>query len=346
MIKELNGDRCHEMLASEIKGKLAYSDNCNYSEWKLKIRAKLNELLKLDVIAQNDCELNIEFEETVEFDTYTRIRFTYDSEKGNTVPAYLLIPKLGKDKYPLAIALQGHSTGFHNSIGVVKYDRDVEFQERDCFGLQAVENGFVTLCIEQRGMGEVRSPRYPVIGKSHPCSFTAMTALNLGRTIIGERVWDIKKGIDTMEKLAYPFVDLDKIMVFGTSGGGTATFYAACCDARIKYAAVSCAFCSYKASIMDIVHCVCNYIPEASVWFEMGDLSCLVAPAKLTVLAGLHDKIFPIDGVRESYATVEKIYAREGTPDNCRLVIMPKDHYWCKDVAWQAINEDVKKLGW
>ena len=49
MIKELNGDRCHEMLAREIKGKLAYSDNCNYDEWKLKIRTKLNELLKLDV---------------------------------------------------------------------------------------------------------------------------------------------------------------------------------------------------------------------------------------------------------------------------------------------------------
>lgn len=44
---------------------------------------------------------------------YRFIRFTFESEYDEIVPCYLLIPKLGKEKYPVAITLQGHTTGFH-----------------------------------------------------------------------------------------------------------------------------------------------------------------------------------------------------------------------------------------
>lgn len=262
------------------------------------------------------------------------------------VPAYLLIPKTGKTQYPLAIALQGHTTGFHNSVGIIKYEQDRTSQQDDCFGLQAVEHGFTALCIEQRGMGENRSHRYPGPGGLHQCSFTAMRAIHLGRTIIGERVWDVSRGIDALEKLSIPEINLDQIMILGNSGGGTAAFYSACCEERIGYAAPGCSVCSYRDSIMDILHCVCNNIPQASRWFEMEDLSCLIAPRRLTVLAGAKDAIFPLDGVKETYEGIEKIYKRAGVPDRCRLVVMPEDHHWCPAEAWAAICEDTAMLGW
>ena len=81
---------------------------------------------------------------------------TFESEKGEFVPCYLLIPDTGKEKYPVAITLQGHSTGFHNSIGVVKYEQDEAYQPRGQFAIQTVKNGFIALAIEQRGMGERR----------------------------------------------------------------------------------------------------------------------------------------------------------------------------------------------
>ena len=346
MIKVIHGDNCHEILTKNTKGKLSFDASRDFWTWRNELRAKLFELLKLDKIAENKCDLNIDFEETVEFDTYTRIRFTFESEVGNLVPCYLLIPKLNKKSYPLAICLQGHSTGFHNAVGMVKYERDIASHQQGTFGLQAIKNGFAALCIEQRGMGETRSPRYPGPGGVHSCSFTALTALNLGRTLRGERVWDVMRGIDAMEKLAYSEIDLTKIMILGSSGGGTASFYSACCDERIKYAAPACSFCSYSASIMDILHCVCNNIPEASLYFEMEDLAALIAPRRLTILTGLLDDIFPIDGVRESYKTVEKIFASAGVPENCKLCEMPKAHFWCIDEAWKAINEEREKLGW
>ncbi|MBR6426241.1 MAG: acetylxylan esterase [Clostridia bacterium] len=346
MIKKLNGDACHDYLTGIMRGRLAFDENADYPAWKEQTGRKLRELLGLDAIARNICPLNIEIEENEDFGSYRRIRLTYESERRNIVPAYLLIPKQGKVRYPLAIVLQGHSTGFHNSVGIKKYEQDYEYQPDGCFGLQAVENGFAALCIEQRGMGEVRSPRYPGPGGVHQCSFTAMTAINLGRTVIGERVWDVSRGIDMIGQLGFPEIDSDRIMITGSSGGGTASFYAACCDERIKYAAPGCAFCSYRSSIMSILHCVCNNIPHASEWFEMEDLSCLIAPRKLTVLAGKLDDIFPIDGVEKSFETVKKIYNAGKSAGNCRLVLMPEGHHWCPDVAWEAINRDTAELGW
>ena len=345
-MKMLNGDACHDLLVAGTKGLLSYDPSCDYAQWKEKVHEKLYTLLGMEVIAQNACDIGIEMEAAQEHDTYRMIRFAYESERGNRVPAFLLIPKMGKKPYPLAITLQGHTTGYHISIGEKKYDIDETFFPDSCYALQAVENGFAALCIEQRGMGITRSHRYPGPGGVHQCSFTAMRAINLGRTVIGERVWDISRGIDALEKLAMPELDLDKIMILGNSGGGTAAFYATCLEERIRYAAPGCSFCSYKGSILDILHCVCNNIPSASRYFEMEDLTCLIAPRPLTVLAGQKDDIFPLEAVKQSYATARKIYDRAGAGSNCSLVLMPEGHHWCPDVAWSAIREEITKLGW
>ena len=342
----INGDACHERLVAENRGILSYDEGVEFSQWKTAIGEKLRELLGMDVIAENACPMHIEMEENKECENYRALRFCYKSEKNNLVPALLLIPKQGKKSYPLAIALQGHTTGYHISLGVKKYEGDEDFFPNNCFALQAVENGFAVLCIEQRGMGITRSHRYPGPGGVHQCSFTAMTAINLGRTVIGERVWDVSRGIDALEKLALPEIDLNKIMILGNSGGGTVSFYAACLEKRIQYAVPSCAFCSYKGSIMDILHCVCNNIPSASRYFEMEDLACLIAPRRLTVLTGQKDTIFPLEEVKKSYETAKKVFAHAGVAEHCKLVVMPEGHRWCPDVAWNAIHEEMTKLGW
>lgn len=345
MIKEIKGDLCHELLIQETKPALAFDSAADFAPWRDALKAKLAELIGLDRIEANTCPLNIDFEETVECDGYRRIRFTFDSERGATVPAYLLIPNDAPRPLPLAVCLQGHTTGFHNSIGVIKYERDAGYVDSR-FGLQAVREGYAALCIEQRAMGETRSPRYPGPGGVHACSFTVLSAFALGRTVIGERVHDVRRALDTMEELAMPEIDLSRIMITGSSGGGTATFYAACMDERIGFAAPSCSFCSYKTSILDILHCTCNFIPSASLWFEMDDLAALIAPRRLMICTGLLDDIFPIEGVRASYEVVKEIYKKAGAPASCRLLEMPKGHHFCPEYVWPAVREETEKLGW
>ena len=347
--KKIRGDRCHDRLVKEIKPGLAFSESLDFSSWREQIKNKFFELVGISEIEKNACPLSVDVEWSERRDGYTITRFVFESERDEWVPCYLLLPDTGKEKYPVAICLQGHTWGFHESIGEIKYEIDKQFMPRAQFAVQAVKNGYAALAIEQRAMGERRSPKaygednipYP---RAHMCAVGVLTALSLGRTVIGERIWDISRAIDALSE--FPACDTERVLVTGNSGGGTASFYAACFDERIGLSAPSCSFCSYKTSILAIEHCACNYIPNGIRWFDMQDVSCLIAPRRLMVITGKEDDIFPIEGVRESYEAVKKIYTAAGVPDLCRIVETPKGHYWCEDIVWQAINEECEKLGW
>ena len=342
--KEINGDLCHDLLISKIKPKLSFDEKKDYVSWKAEIKNKLTELLGMESIIANsatDDEFTVEM--TEDKGDYTQTRFTFQSEVGATVPCYLLVPKSERKKYPLAITLQGHSTGFHNSIGEAKDENDAAYiATRGDFAVQAVKEGYAALCIEQRCLGERLTSRHEFA--KYMCTYPALTAILLGRTTIGERCFDVSRAIDLIAK--FDCVDTDKILITGNSGGGTTSFYAACLDERIKICAPSCSFCSYEKSILLKRHCACNFIPSAYLWFEMQDLSTLIAPRDLIIIAGSQDSIFNIDGVNAGTETAKKIYAKEKAEDKVELIVTPRGHYWCKDLVWTAINDRAKKLGW
>ena len=341
-MKVIDNDLLHERLF-ENKPLLKFDENADYATWKKAIREKYIELLGLEEIAKNACDIKIEIEEEVKKDGYTRYRYVFESEKGCLLPCYLLIPDTGKKKYPVLLCLQGHSGGFHISIGEKKYDGDERCLSTSTFALDGVKNGYAALCIEQRGMGErqtLQNHRGRVEGEGCPCYYTAMTALLLGRTLLGERVWDVSRAIDSLSN--FDCLDLDDITCIGTSGGGTATYYSACYDERIKLAVPNCAVCSYKTSIGDLWHCSCNYVPGAAKYFDMGELATLIAPRKLLMVNGQKDPIFPIDGARDVYSVIEKIYQKEGVAENCELLETDREHYFCKDIVFNKITRNEK----
>ena len=345
-MKMIDNDIVHEELL-KAKPILAYDEQRNYAEWKKQVKQKYIELLGLDTISKNACEIKVEIEEIVDKEEYIRYRYTFESEKGCFVPCYLLVPRQKKDRYPVCICLQGHTTGFHISIGEGKYNVDDESLQTSTFAIDAVKNGYAALAIEQRGMGErttLRADRGRALQCG--CMYTAMTALMLGRTLIGERVWDVSKAIDSLEYFATKHrLDLEDITLLGTSGGGTATYYSACYDERIKTAVPTCALSTYRSSIGDMWHCTCNYIPHIAKYFDMGDLSALIAPRKLIVCNGEIDPIFPLGGAKEIYATIEKIYKKEKAEENCKFVVYPhKPHYFDKGITFSAIKEMRKEF--
>ncbi|MBR6779595.1 MAG: acetylxylan esterase, partial [Clostridia bacterium] len=279
--------------------KLRYDGSISFSEWKKQGKEKLSELLGLHNIEKCDPLLDIEYE--TEENGIKEIRFTFQSEEGYFVPCHLLLPQNADKPLPLMICLQGHSKGMHISLGRPKYDGDeasIGPGIRD-FCIQAVQNGFAAVAMEQRCFGECGGTPNP------DCQHTALTAIANGRTVIGERVWDIARLIDVIEN-RFPTVDKDRIYCMGNSGGGTATLYAAALEDRIKAAIPSCAVCTYSASIYAHRHCACNYIPQITQWFDMGDLCGLCAPKPLLIVSGREDSIFPIDGAVESYETAKK----------------------------------------
>jgi dienelactone hydrolase len=144
--------------------------------------------------------------------------------------------------------------------------------------------------------------------------------------------------IDVIEKHLTEYIDKDKIVLMGNSGGGTATFYTACLEDRLHIAIPSCAVCTYDDSIMAMMHCPCNFIPNIRKYFNMGDLGCLIAPKKLVVVCGKEDQVFPYHGVEKSFDTIKKAYASIGKEDICHLVVGEGGHQFYPEQAWPIIH--------
>ena len=321
----------------DTKPSMRYADGEDFALWQAKGKAKLRELLCLDNIVRADDD-KFTIEHIKEEEDYTEYRFTLESEVGYKFPAVLRVPRGAKAPMPVIITLQGHSAGMHISIGKPIYpkdEEDINNGDRD-FVVRAVKEGYAAVAIEQRNFGECgyREGDYTV----NRCHMESMNAIISGRTTIGERVTDVSCTIDALLR-EFDFIDKDKIMLMGNSGGGTATLYAAALDERISLAMPSCAVCTFKDSIAAMPHCVCNFVPNIARYFDMGDIGGLVAPRKLIVVNGREDDIFPEAGVKEAYAEIERLYAVAGVSENTALVTGDGGHRFYADDAWPVLHK-------
>lgn len=325
---------------------LHFDPSRSLEEQQAQMDAKYRELLGMP--EEKGAALPVAEVVSTEDERFDEIRFHFESEPGFTVPCHMLLPKGRRpgEKLPVVICLQGHSTGMHISMGRRKFPGDEETLQggdRD-FALQIVARGYVAVAMEQRGMGEQKGIALTG-GPGTMCHISAMSALMLGRTLIGERAHDISCLIDALERFDAVKTDMDvcldlqRIGLMGNSGGGTASYHAACVEPRIKVVMPSCAFNTYAASIMSMYHCTCNYIPGMVKYMEMPDLAVLIAPRPLIIVSGERDPIFPLEAVKEGYETVKQIYAAAGKPENCRLLVGDGEHRFYAADAWPVFDE-------
>ena len=324
----------HEHLMENAPLVLQFDPNRDFDRWRAELDAKLRELVGW---TPDPVDLDIRVEWVEDRGDYVETRFVFAAEECADVPCHLLVPKSGDAPHPVVICLQGHSSGFHISVGVPKYEGDEETIAgvRD-FAVQAVREGYAALAIEQRAFGE---RVITLDGKewSNRCTHSSMVSLLLGRTMIGERSYDVSRAIDVLE--TFDEIDTSRIGCMGNSGGGTITWFASCLEPRIGAAMPSCYVCTFRDSIGSLHHCPDNYIPGVLRWFEMGDMAGLIAPRPLTVVAGREDGIFPIHAVEKTFARIQEIYDAAGAPDNCRLIVGDGGHRFYAPEAWPVFRE-------
>ena len=327
----------HVRQFKNIVPSMAFDENSDYLSQKKAISEKFRELINMPEKKTSPVAL---IEHTDDSDErFDEIRFTFESEPGFFIPAHMLLPKERKGKIPAVICLQGHSEGMHISLArkafpdktpiTVEGDRD--------FCIQAVKRGYVAIALEQRGFGELCFKE----NANNSCHELSWQAVLMGRTLIGERIFDISRLIDALE-VSFDFIDMTKIGVMGNSGGGTSSYFAACVDKRIKVAMPSSSFCTFKAAWGSIYHCDCGYVPGIIKYMEMPDMALMIAPRKLVVVNGIYDNIQPFAAAKESYKTVEKIYERAGASENCTMVEGDEGHRFYADKAWGIFDSYMK----
>lgn len=292
--------------------------------WQRELRAKITELIGgfPERTPLNPRTLDIR-----EYPGYRREHFVFYGRPGVAVVGYLLTPKTEKAPFSTVVAVPGHGRGVDDIVGIDEQGRDRTDKpgyEHD-FAIQAVEHGMAAVAIEPMAFGYRRDERTRAEGdKASACQPTAGSALLLGETMIGWRVWDVMRTIDWIS--TRPELDSSRVGCMGISGGGTCTLFSSALDLRIKAAFVSGYLNTFRASIMSMSHCIDNYVPGILNWAENYDVAGLIAPRPLFSEGGNRDPIFPVPATRESYERVKKVYEVFGAGANVEQEIFDGEH--------------------
>jgi dienelactone hydrolase len=231
--------------------------------------------------------LDVQFQTTETLDTVVRKKITFVAEKGDRVPAYLLIPREDSPRpHPAMLCL-------HQTTKIGKCEPA---------GLGGLPNLHYAFELANRGYVTL-SPDYPNFGdyKFDPYAHGYASATMKG--IVNHR-----RAVDLLQSL--PEVDPHRIGVIGHSLGGHNSLFVAVFDERLKVVVTSCGFNAFPkyfgGNLAGWSHR--GYMPRIATEFgkdpkrmpfDFPDVLAAIAPRAIFINAPLHDDNFEISGVRD-----------------------------------------------
>ena len=308
--------------------------------WQAELKTQLLQLLGLSPEQRPSVEAEVKGEE--EAAGYLRRYLYLHRSDGVTIPAYLLLPgadNAAESRCPGLLAVHGHGMGKVVVAGVKKdwRGRDVPQNPDDDYGVQGALRGYVTLIPDQVGFGELMFEEDLRGDAGSSCMQLSMRLLAAGHTTIGQRVLEAMVCLDYLSSL--PQVDATRLAIMGLSGGGTTALFTGAIDDRL-WATVVCGYlCTFRASILAMAHCVCNYVPHILDFMEMYDIAALTAPRLLYIISGIHDPIFPMPGVEEAMRYLRRVYEAYGAPENLGRYDGPEGHRFYSAEVWDWLAE-------
>ncbi len=295
-----------------------------FHAWQTTAREHIRMLLG---IADLSCPRIVEHEclGRWDHDTYTEEKHLVSTDEGIALPLYLLVPRERATDRTIMV-FHGHTPSVHYVLGHFP-DAETAMDYRGRHGNYAqrlVQAGYLVCAVEQRSFGERQSSTEALRQRPNSCRHQAFFYQMLGRTMVGERCRDGMVALDFMQ--VHSGFAIHRVGITGNSGGGTTTLWLAALDERFQVVVPGSYFCSFKASLMDINHCECNYVPGITAAMEMGDVAALIAPRPLRFVQGVHDPIFPFAATQEQFATVASAYQTLDVREKLDLAAFPTGH--------------------
>jgi len=310
--------------------------------WKAEARAKIFELL---LYRPKPCDPRAEILEKVDKGDYIREYLRFHTTPDIEVPAYFLYPKRANFPVPGVVALHDHG-GFYyfgkekivetedeNPV-LTKYRQ--EYYGGLSFPVTLARHGYAVIVIDMFYFGERRlildsDVEQGINARTKREGAEAIEKINsrngqlecwvdrnvqhVGITWAGVLCWDDIRTIDYLA--TRPEVDIKRIACAGLSVGGWRTNFLAGLDQRVKAACIA----GWMTSFHQIVPWYVSYtIPAGNVpglfqYLDYPDVGSLTMPGALVVVHGLHDDLFPPDGVKAAFRNLAQCYEAIGRPE-------------------------------
>lgn len=236
---------------------------------------------------------------TIARNGYTIEKLVIENEPNIIVPALLFVPDPTASKRRAVLYV--HSNG---KAAEAKADAEIE---------ALVRGGMIVLAIDLRGLGETREEAdrlWNLFGTFD----SAMTALLLGKTLVGLRAQDVVCAIDVLA--ARNDVELESLTAYGKGAAGVAVLHAAALDERIKRVTLEEMLVSYDAvSTWKIHHQIfSDIVPGALAAYDLPELAATLAPRKLTLINAVNPrrKLMNVREVKAQYQAAQKAFAVAG----------------------------------
>ena len=276
--------------------------------------------------------LDVQVEEEVRLERFTRKKITFAAEKDDRVPAYLFIPHDLKGKAAGMLCLhQTTKIGKGEPAGVGGLPNLHYAQE-------LAERGYVTL-----------APDYPNYGDYQ---IDVYARGYVSATMKG--VWNHMRAVDLLQSL--PEVDGERIGCIGHSLGGHNSLYVATFDERIRVVVTSCGFNSffkyYGGDLTGWSHK--GYMPRiaevygkdpARMPFDFTEIIGAMAPRAVFINAPQKDSNF-LTGVDDCVEAAKPVYALFKASDKLAIVHPDCGHDFppeVREAAYRFVDRVMQK---
>lgn len=282
-------------------------------------------------------------------DGYVLRKLSFQSEAGEFIPSYLLIPKNLKGRVPVVICPhQTTQAGKNEPAGLAG---NPQLQT----ALHLVKRGFVTFTYDAICFGERHDGASGHYGDAIP-----FYRKHPRWSLLGKMIWDLQRAIDYLETL--DFVDPSRIASIGHSHGGYTTLFAMAFDDRIKAGVSNCGFDTFRldgntwrwshaTALMPLLGFYVSNprinmdlyraVPDSAVIdvpFEMHEILALIAPRPLLLSTSDEDFVFPNGGwsARRALARITPLYELLGRGENLSSYFFNGGHNFATDASANA----------
>lgn len=245
-----------------------------------------------------------------ERDGYVLETWDLDLNGIENVPAYLARPKGAAGRLPAVLFNHSHGGGY--KIGKLEFVDGRSYLQPVPYAKELTGLGYVSLAIDHWVFGE----------RSHttePDMFKEM--LWKGQVLWGMMVYDSLRAMDFL--VQRPDVDPSRIATLGISMGSTMAWWLAALDERLKVTVDICCLTDFQTLIAKknlSAHGVYYFVPGLLKKFTTAQINALIAPRAHLGLAGLQDKLTPVEGLDLIEAELKKVYAAQGHPERWKLL--------------------------